>query len=1270
LSVEDGLPQSFVSAIEQDEDGFMWISTRNGLARYDGSNFKIFQYDIQNKNSLSSNIIDYIKKGEQKTLWIKYETDEIDRFNLKTEKVEHCITSQFIEKNHLSIHRNIWLATTDNILWFKTKTEELYYHDLNNKNSFVKQNLSLVPNEKILNILEDKSKNIWILTSKNLKRFDRKTKSFINIMIPYHMFADHIEGTIFETTAFCERKNGELLWADKENLYFYNPIKKTFRTKKLPFLSTANIKWIAKDLNGKEYFIAGNIIYSYDDTTGVQTLTQITSTKNRQSQAFYVDQSGLIWIGADTDGIYTLDNHSNFEAFSYKKDFITYLLKEVYGISLRDFFDWDEQKIGVLQPSYYIRSALYHQKQWFALNRTICYYNTENKKKFKLPILPEINNIGFNPVIGITLDRDIPYIIDKSNTIYFFDQGKWKVFYTLKEINPKIKCTNIYLDPQTKILWITTEAHGLIKLILSTKKIQQIFCNQINSRPTHLMSIVPDIKNRNLLWIGSTNGLIRFDKTNNTSNFFSIKEGFPDNVIYSILNDKFGNLWMGTNKGLVKFDTQTHTVRVFTRYHGLENIEFNRFHQFLLPDGSMAFGGTENGVKFNPEKIKQDTFSPPIAITHIAINNSDSIFSKSNAEPINQVKGIKLKYSENTVTITYAALQYNQPQEIQYRYRLKGYQNDWILIKNNKEITFTKLPPGKYIFEVNASNTSGKWSRHSKSLSIEISSPWWKTWWAMLIYISLIGSSIAWFIRFKINQEIIKNEIKLKQKEALELRKLDAIKTRFFSNIAHEFRTPLSLILGPAEQMKIEETTEDRSKLFDTIKKNTGSLIQLTDQLIDIAKLEAGVLTPHMVWGDVVIAISQIVNAFSEEAAIKGVILKLETPSKIECLFSVNTLDRILYNLISNALKFCAKEDQITVKVSHNEKGLFLKVQDTGSGIPEEEQNKIFNRYFKGTNQDELQGNGIGLSLVKELIELHHGSIDMKSSAISPSGTVFSIYLPFEMREKEWSNPQQYNENRSEKQATLLIVEDHEDLAIFLTENLREDYLVLTANNGQQALDIALEKMPDLIISDVVMDEMNGFEFCKALKNNISINHIPIILLTAKVDMESKIEGLSYGANDYINKPFSITELRHRIGNQLQLQKKYYDYLKNTFLAADQKINKIETRETEIEYSINNDFLNKIYEIIENNLDDKDFGVDELASSLSMSRTSLHRKVKIMFDIPAGEIIKTYRLKKAVELLRQNYNVSEVAYMTGFNTPSYFTKCFKEYFGETPNKYL
>lgn len=1262
LSVDEGLPQSFVSALLQDDDGFVWISTRNGLSRYDGREIKNFQHDFRNKNSLASNIIDHMRKGKGNSFWIKYETGEIDRLDLKTEKIEHVVSSGLSEQNNLDLHRNVWLVS-DSILWFKTKNNHLYSYDLRRRTRPVLRSKNFDQSENICNILEDRNKNIWILTSEKLRKFLGK-KGFLEISIPFPAVSGNNSGEMSGTTIFSERKNGELLWADNANLYFFNTHTKSFRKEKLPVSSVHNIKFSDKDIRGKEYFVAGNYICRYDSFDNFKIVSKITLDKGRQPQAFMVDNAGLIWVGTDAEGVCMIDPSLNFESFSYKNDFIIDLLKDTYGISANDFFDWKEKK-GILHPSYFFKSFWNQQKNWIALNRTVCYYDSSKKEIFRFPELPKTNE--FSPITGMTLENDLPMVIDKSGQVFCFNKNHWEAKFSLKKQFPNLETTEIYLDEETKILYILTKSQGLIKYNLFTKKSTEIR-NSSSGLPTdHLISLMPDKNDNDILWIGSNNGLIKFNKKNQRIKIFSVKQGLPDNVIYSILTDRSGNLWMGTNKGLVKFDTKTCKSRVFTRHHGLDDIEFNRFHRFLLPDGRMAFGGSSSGVIFSPDAIAIDAFSPATAITSISLNNQ-AITASEKSLPFNHLEKLDVDYSENTISIRFAALQFNQPQEIKYRYRLKGYQNEWILAGNSHEAVFTKIPPGNYVFEVNSSNTSGRWSNKVKSLLIKVYPPWWKTWWAILLYAFVFVGAVFGYIKFRIRQEIIKKEIEHKQKEAQELRKLDKIKTKFFANIAHEFRTPLSLILGPAEQLKEENSPENREMLFDTIKTNTSSLIQLTDQLIDVAKLEAGVLKPHFVWGDVVPVISHIVNAFSDTAVEKGITLTLKSPEKAEFLFSINTLNRILYNLIANAIKFCQEGDTITVDVRHDATGIFIEVADTGAGILEEEQEKIFDRYFKGSNQDQVQGNGIGLSLVKELVDFHQGTIHFESSAKIPTGTAFSVWLPFE------SSRIMLTENLDEFHKTgekpiILIVEDNKELARFITESLKDSYHVLNAENGKKALEIINDNMPEIIISDVAMNEMDGFELCRILKDDVNVNHIPVIMLTAKADIESRLQGLSFGANDYIAKPFSILELKLRIENLLELQKRQHEYFQHQFSFPENGVSQDkEDQNVQID-SLNQKFLDKIYEIIDGNLDDSNFGVEELASGLSMSRTSLHRKVKAMFDIPAGEIIKIYRLKKAAELLKEKHNISEVAYMTGFNTPSYFTKCFKEYFGKTPTKY-
>ncbi|WP_165765139.1 hybrid sensor histidine kinase/response regulator transcription factor [Flavobacterium oncorhynchi] len=1265
LSVDEGLPQSFVSGIVENKDGFIWLSTRNGLARFDGHNFKIFQHIHNNKNSLTSNLIEQIKESDSNTLWIKYESGELDKFNYNTEKANPVITQSFLEKNNITISRRVWFVDHENMLWFRTKDNNVLCKiDLSDKKKLVNYGSYFSKYGPIYNIIETYKKELWVLSQKAISKFDKKKNKFIPIIIPYQLFPEGFKDDGIVFNAFTERKNGELMWADNSFIYFFNPIKKEFRKVSLPVKSLFPVRYIDADTEGKEFFILEKTIYEYSDKKGIISMATIKMDAN--AQAFLVDKSGLFWVAGDADGVYTIDTSIDFASFDYKEGFIADLFNQYYHIPALQFFDWKFSN-APLTPSYYLRSVKIKDGVWIALNRTVALFDNYGSVVTKLPQLPKVPETPFAPIIGFSLYNDNPIALDRENSIYFFNKEKneWEFFISLNTLSvhpkKKIVCRGMHADMQGNALWITTESHGLIRIAVDTKKVELYQKSEKGLPINNLISIRPDYKRKDVLWLGSSIGLISFNTITRKTKVFSVEEGFPDNFIYLILPDKMGNLWLGTNKGLVRFNTITYRTRIFTKYHGLNNLEFNHYHQLPLPHNKIAFGGLKSGVVFNPVSIMEDTVSPVTVVTDIKINNVFLNDLRPSLQPAHTLKDLKLSHEENNLFFSYAALQFGQPLGNQYRYRLKGYDDSWVTAGIKREAVFTKIPPGNYTFQVTATNTSGKWSSHITSLPISITPPWWFSRWAILFYILISSAGVLWYFRFKIHQALIKKEIELKRHEASELRKLNDVKIRFFSNIAHELRTPLSLIQGPAEQL--QKSTKDKDRLLKMITKNTSSLINLTDQLLDIAKLDAGVLNPEMIWGDVVMVISNIISAFEQDAEEKNIKIILEAPEIAEFLFSVNTLDRILYNLISNALKFTEAGGTIKVSLVKLTIGLMLKVQDNGRGMSVQDKENIFKRYYQGTNNStEKKGTGIGLSLVYELVQLHKGTINVESRTAFPSGTTFSVWLPFSVQRMQIQIDEIPTAAIDEKKYTILVVEDHLELAQFIADNLREIYNVITAKNGDEGLDICFEKMPDLILSDITMEGMDGYKFCRAVKNNITINHIPVILLTAKADMESRLKGLAIGANDYVTKPFSINELRLRIKNQLDQQKKLRDNYHNSLIKPLENNTRIESESDK--------FLNEIYKIIDANLDNNNLSVEMLAESLFISRANLQRKVKILFNLSAGEIINSYRITKAAEFLKNGNSISDVVYMTGFNSPSYFSKSFKDYYKVTPTEYV
>ena len=1278
LSVEEGLPQSFVSGLAQDKEGFIWVATHNGLARYDGHHFKNFQHHSKNSFSLSTNFISQAYLGHKDIFWLRYDNGSIEGFNMQTQEIQHVVSKDFLDKNRLVISRRGWLVASNNLFWFIGKNGQVNHFDLPVNNKKNKINRYYFKNDTIHSIFEDKNQSIWVLSEQALSKFIAKENRFKQYKLPYKMNFDTKFDFGEEIPVIIERSNGELMWLDRNHLYFFNPLKKTFRKTQLPEVATFNGKFLALAVDGKEYFQINETIYCYSSNLGIEKKIKTHVKNNRDTQAFLIDNSGLIWLAANTDGLYQVDLTSNFEAFIYNTDFAVDLLEKEFKISFFDFFNLSETQSGHLPPAYNLRSFndKQNQKIWIALNRTVCYFDYNSQQLKKIPLLPNNGSNNFIPIKGIALLKNgNPIVIDHKNDIYSYDlqTSSWHTEFTEKQVKQAlghtINPTGLLVD--TNKVWITSEYTGLICIEMDKSKIYKInvSSNELNGAENKIYGIVPDLVKDNIFWLASAQGLVYFNKNTLKSALIPITRELQDSIIYSIFMDNSGYLWLGTNKGLCRFDTVSYLNRTFTKQHGLPCLEFNRFHQLILPSGKVAFGGLESGVLFEPQAIREDTYNPNIAITGLKINNIP--YKNKKIANTNLLDTIKLPYNQNSLTIEYAALQFAQPEDILYRYRLKGYDTDWILSDNKREAIYTKVPSGSYRFEVNATNTSGVWSSINKVLVINITPPWWKTFWALSLYLLVIILLLILFINYRINEGIMKNEIVLKEKETQQLKELDEMKNRFFSNISHELRTPITLIMGPTEQLSKVKEEKEQKHLLSIIEKNANSLLNLTNQLLDIAKLEAGALKPYMVWEDIIALLKQLIAVFNLEAQSKKCEIIFEGPTVATYYYAPDLMERIMYNLLSNAIKFSNKGGKITISLKELSNGIIIEVKDNGRGIASNELPNIFNRFYHlDANRKEV-GNGIGLSLVKEIITLLNGTIKVVSSIEEHDhGTTFIIFLPFEKATHETilevsnNEEEEFNAvNKVSSKPVILLVEDNKELADFITSSLIPYYTVFCAEDGQKGIDLALEILPDLIISDVLMKRKSGFELCKYLKTDINTNHISIILLTAKFDMESKLEGLSYGADDYISKPFNITELLLRIENRLEQQKKQRNFLyRNLKLLPSETENDLKPSE--------NDFLVQIYGIIDSRLEDENFNVEELATALNMSRTSLHRKIKVLTNLSSGEIIKLYRLKRAVSFLSQKFTISEVAYKTGFGSPSYFTKCFKEVYDCTPTDYI
>jgi signal transduction histidine kinase/DNA-binding response OmpR family regulator/streptogramin lyase len=1282
LSTKDGLPQSFVSGIVQDDSSFIWIATRNGLARFDGLQYKVFQHISDDTGSLASNIIIWLEKDAANKIWIELETGEIDRLDPVTEKIRHYLKGNLPDTGSFRFVRRGWLVDSDGDFWgivkaagvnrYNTRTKKLDVYNRGNGS---------LPGDTVRGITETSDRQYWMVSQGVLSLFDKKSNRFSHWPLPFQQ--DY--GVFVNSDAIAinlhERKNGELMWGDRRSIFIFNRKTHRFRTIPLPGISYLGIRWISDGQDASDYFESFGKIYRYSDSLGLMSVAPIITGDFGDAKSFLVDKSGLLWIGTDAGGIKQVDLTTPFfQSSPYKNNFVADVLAQTLGIDMQRVFDWKPEDNLRMTPSYQIRWAYDSRRRLFiGLKATVGYYDSAKKNFTRLAPLPPGTMIA-----GITMmAEDRPAVVSTTGAILTYDwqQGRWSVFLDppdlRKKFNQALLAQDMLFDGDA--FWMTTFADGLLRIDARTKEVRQLLKTPVpgSTPPITLLGLRADPRNKDILWIGSYEGLIRLETARLTTKIFSVKEGLPDNVIYSMLSDKEGYLWLGTNKGLCRFDPENQRIRVFHTQHGLPGDEFNRFHQLELMDGLLIFGGPEGWTRFDPRLMKTDVFDPVVAFTDLQINNKEVMVAAKKSPlqlPVNATGRLVLSYDQNSVIVSFAGLEFSQPHELRYRYQLEGYDNDWIQAGTSRRAIYTKLPPGDYTLIVNASNISGKWSSHSKTIGITVRPPWWGTTMAYIVYTILLFVLIRWLIHIRDSRLTMQREMAWKEKEARKLKELDDMKSMFFSNMTHEFRTPLTLIMGPAEQLKALHPDDPKSgQLAGTILNNARQLLTLVNRLLDLSRLEANAFQLTEQSGNPGSIVAAVIDSFTLDAATRQLDLALlDDTGHLDVWFHPDALERIVYNLVSNAIKFSPPGGRITVTLGTTDGLLQLEVSDRGIGIPIEKLSYIFNRFYQaeqsGVAADEIhRGSGIGLSMVKELVQQAGGHIKVES--LEGKGTSFIVTLPCRNVQAAVAGARSDNaataitDANGEEAQRILIVEDNAELGAFIAGILSSHYAVDHALNGAAGLEMALAGMPDLVISDVVMPVMDGYEFCRALKEDIRTSHIPVVLLTAKITHDNMMEGLGAGADEYLTKPFHPDALLLRVRNLLASRQKLRERLRQEW--------SIPGTITADAFPVTEDiFLIRLHEHLDAQLDNESFGVDQLATVMNISRSSLHRKLKSITGLTTTEVIRNYRLRLATDLLRQGFTSQDVAYKTGFGSPAYFSKCFREVYGITPTEFI
>ncbi len=1310
ISTAQGLSQGMVFDIIQDSDGFIWVATKNGLNRYDGYDFKVFSNDPYNTRSLSSNTVVKLHEDRAGRIWVGTENSGLNVYDKKTGNF-YRITNQLTNAGSLSANAiRLMEGLPDGRVLVATDGAGLNLVDL--KTALVDKTVQPVvtrlalPNDaQVYGMGKDNNGTMWIGgMDRTVYRFDPLKNSFT-------LFKDY---QLLNSGFFAPDKsiliNGNLFLYDGKTAVPLFDIKKNH---------AGNILFRPREELWENFH---RELYFYDVSKwepgkppewGLQ-LPESTRTV----YPFIVDRSGLIWSGSVGYGLRKYSQAGSKFKVQMPGNSVRWIVPVAADdVFIGDFaYGWKRIRKDKIDDAPFKEMPSVTQVDNFLITRNGNYWIKSDEKGYfnynpstgKLLAYPQINDYN-----GVG-DKQ-PMLEDSKGFTWFPGRGG---FFTrihtatgvvdsfninrnaARPMLPKSICTAIYEDRQG-VVWVgTAEGFAKISFQHSQNKLPEIqwFYNNTKSRNSlnynHVSCFLDDpLQPDKYLWICTKGGgLNRLNKQTGDFYHLTTKEGLPHNVLYGILPDDEGNIWGSSNMGLFCLFTQKSSdssqwvFRNFTRAYGLQDDEFNTGAYAKLPGGQLAFGGVNGLNIFDPGQMLKERFMPAVFITNIYINNKVVMPGDETQvlqQNIEQTKSIRLNYQQDILTLEFSALDFTAPDQNKYRYQLTGIDENWVESGNRRSATYLHLPPGKYHFKVQGSNSQGIWSNQVAGLQVTVLPPWWRSWWAYGIYAILLALVIrAWF-SFSVNRAKLKSQLNFEQLEAKRVKELDSIKTQLYTNITHEFRTPLTVILGMAQQV-INHPAEHFNNGMAMIVRNGQSLLKLVNEMLDLSKLETGKMELHSL----------------AESQHKQVHFLSEIDS-LNVAFDQEKIRQIVSNLLSNALKFTPEKGNIYITVLQNTAlqqdehvSLVIKVKDTGVGIPADQLQHIFERFYQLDNSHtrKTEGTGIGLALTKELVKLMEGEIIVKSPPIGANkGTEFLVTLPLriahsevktmvseEMRSSDevastegepFTWKQTGNEAHAERPLVLL-VEDNADVVAY-TASCLPDYRLAVANDGREGVELACKLIPDLVITDVMMPFVDGFELCRLLRDNEYTSHIPIVMLTAKADIESKIAGLREGADVYLEKPFNREELLVRIQKLLEMRQNLQQYyLKKAGLTQTELPVSMVTEGLESNTRLEDAFVTRIRTLIEDNLTAPGFTVEQLCKLVYTSHSQLHRKLEALTGCSPNKFIRIIRLNKAKALLRIPGNsIASVALECGYSDPGYFARVFKQEYQVTPQEW-
>ncbi len=1329
ISIAQGLSQGMVFDLLQDKDGFIWVATKNGLNRYDGYDFKVFTNDPYNPHTLGGNTILKLFEDSKGRLWVSIENSGVSIYDKKSGNFFRIIHTS---SNPGSLSANV-IRTIEELpdgrMLLGTERAGLNIVELTG-DFFEKDaaplitRLALPDNEQVYGMGKDKNGSMWVGgMDGSVYRFDPLKNNFIKLN----------GGKLFNNGYLNHDGNGfinsSLFLSDGKDVYPLFDVNKT-PAGNIIFNPREKL-WINHHREPHFYDVS-----KWETGKAVQWNITIPEEK-RLVYPFIIDRSGILWSGSIGYGLRKYNTASSKFKAQEPGYSIRWIIPTLQNeIFLSDHaYGWIKITTDSTDKNPFRKISSITEIDNFIISKTGDYwiksdtkgyfqYNHSSGKLVQRPEIRDYNNIGSKQ----------PLLEDSKSNIWFpgimggFTRlntvsGKLDSFNINTEparpIQSKIFCTALYEDKQG-IFWVGTP-EGFAKLAFrnienSLPQVKWYYNNSSNRNSlnySHVSCFLDDPEEpEKYLWICTKGGgLNRMNKVTGDFIHLTTKDGLPDDVVYGILTDDGGNIWGSTNRGIFcllagKGKDSTHWVfRNFTKAYGLQDDEFNTGAYAKLSNGKLAFGGVNGLNIFNPMEILSTGFIPNVLITNIMVNNSPVTAGDKTGvlqSNIEETKNITLNHLQDILTLEFSALDFTASNQNRYRYQLEGADKDWIEAGSRRTATFLHLPPGNYTFKVQGSNSQGIWSNKIAQLHITVLPPWWRSWWAYICYALLLALGIRAYFKFSVNRAKLRSQLNFEQREAKRIKEVDSLKTQLYTNITHEFRTPLTVILGMAQQV-INNPKEHFDNGMNMIVRNGESLLKLVNEMLDLSKLETGKMSLQLVQGDIINFLRYIVESFNSlaESQQKQLHFLAEMDSLI-IAYDAEKMRQIVANLLSNALKFTPEKGNIYISITEDKPAdetgstLIIKVKDTGIGIPADQLQHIFDRFYQLDNSHtrKMEGTGIGLSLTKELVKLMQGEITVKSPPVGANkGSEFTVSLPVkrltagevnvhlvgsnEIQQQKINDIiEQRNEILNESAVTgkslILLVEDNADVVAY-TASCLPDYRLAVGKDGREGFEIATEIIPDLIITDIMMPFVDGFEMCRKLRKDERTSHIPIIMLTAKTDIESRIEGLEQGADAYLQKPFHKEELLVRIKKLLQLRKNLQQfYIKRAgLIVSNGAVEPAIPAETAPALNATEDeFVKKVRLTVEEHIEDINFSVEQLCKYVFMSHSQLHRKLDALTGCSPNKFIRIIRLNKAKQLLKDHsMSISSVALDCGYNDPGYFARVFKQEYGITPQEW-